>query len=179
MADVPSGPVWTPPPTMQIKKNTFVVPWPLLQFRNRFTVELLGRVISPPHGLYLYTEQHKQNKRTQYRHPFLVWNSNPRTQRSNERRNSCLRPRGHCDRLNVWFLFPLALQLNSGLGRLHEISVSLRLLDPERSVGLLGRVISSSQDPYLYTNTEKRTHNTNTKHPFPEWDSNTRRQFIP
>jgi ABC-type nickel/cobalt efflux system permease component RcnA len=32
------------------------------------------------------------------------------------------------------------------------------LLDLRHSVGLLGRVISSSQDLYLYTNTEKRPH---------------------
>jgi hypothetical protein len=38
------------------------------------------------------------------------------------------------------------------------------LLDLRYSVELLGRVISSSQGLYLYTNTEKRTH-TNTKHP--------------
>jgi hypothetical protein len=46
-------------------------------------------------------------------------------------------------------------------------------LDPTQSVGLLGRVISSSQGLWLYTNTEKRTY-TNTKHPCPEWDSNPR-----
>jgi hypothetical protein len=33
-----------------------------------------------------------------------------------------------------------------------------QFLDQGQSVGLLGRVISSSQGPYLYTNTEKRTH---------------------
>jgi hypothetical protein len=62
----------------------------------------------------------------------------------------------------------------------------LQLLDVGQSVGLLGRVISSSQGLYLYTNTEKRTHNTNTKQSCPEWDSNTRsrrprerRQFMP
>jgi hypothetical protein len=67
-----------------------------------------------------------------------------------------------------------------------KLSVSLQLLDLGQSVGLLGRVISSSQGLYLYTNTEKRTHNTNTKHPCPEWDSNSRsrrprerRQFMP
>jgi hypothetical protein len=37
-----------------------------------------------------------------------------------------------------------------------------------RSVGLLGRVISSSQGLYLFTNT---------KHPCPEWDSNPRSRF--
>jgi hypothetical protein len=47
------------------------------------------------------------------------------------------------------------------------------LLDLGHSVGLLGRVISSSQGFYLLTNTEKRTY-TNTKHPCPEWDSNPR-----
>jgi hypothetical protein len=41
-----------------------------------------------------------------------------------------------------------------------KLSVSLQLLDLGQSVGLLGRVISSSQGLYLYTNTEKRTHNT-------------------
>jgi hypothetical protein len=55
-----------------------------------------------------------------------------------------------------------------------KLSVSLQLLDLGQLVGLLGRVISSSQCLYLYTNTEKRTHNTNTKHQFREWDSSTR-----
>jgi hypothetical protein len=55
--------------------------------------------------------------------------------------------------LQCHYFFPLALQPNSGLGRLHEISVSLQLLDLGQSIGLLGRVISSSQGPYLYTNT--------------------------
>jgi hypothetical protein len=43
----------------------------------------------------------------------------------------------------------------------------------KQSVWLLGRVISSSQGLYLYTNTEKRTH-TNTKRPYPGWYSNPR-----
>jgi hypothetical protein len=47
------------------------------------------------------------------------------------------------------------------------------LQDLRQSVELLGRLISSSQGFYLYTNTEKRPH-TNTKHPCPEWDSNQR-----
>jgi hypothetical protein len=37
-------------------------PWPLLQFRKKFftqTARLLGRVISPSQGRYLYTGQHK------------------------------------------------------------------------------------------------------------------------
>jgi hypothetical protein len=55
-----------------------------------------------------------------------------------------------------------------------KLSVSLQLLDLGQSEGLLGWVISSSQGLYLYTNTEKRTNNTNIKHLCPEWDSNPR-----
>jgi hypothetical protein len=40
-----------------------------------------------------------------------------------------------------------------------KLSVSLQLLDLGQSVGLLGLVISSSQVLYLYTYTEKHTHN--------------------
>jgi hypothetical protein len=68
-----------------------------------------------------------------------------------------------------------------------QLSVSLRFffLNHRQSVGLLGRVISSSQGLYLYTNTEKPIY-TNTKHPCPELDSNPRsrlpserRQYMP
>jgi hypothetical protein len=45
------------------------------------------------------------------------------------------------------------------------------LLDLRHSVGLLGRVISSSQGLYLHANTEKHTHTPNTPHTF-EWESN-------
>jgi hypothetical protein len=67
-----------------------------------------------------------------------------------------------------------------------KLSVSLKLLDLGQPAGLLGRVISSSQGLCLYTNTEKRTYNTNTKHPSLRRDSkprsqrpSERRQFIP
>jgi hypothetical protein len=73
-----------------------------------------------------------------------------------------------------------------GLAASMKLSVSFQLLDLGQSVGLLGRVISSSQGLYLYTNTEKRKQNTNTKYPCPEWVSNPqsrrprkRRQFMP
>jgi hypothetical protein len=54
---------------------------------------LLGRVISPSQGRYLNIGQHKHRKKCMHRHQCLQWNSNPRSQRSSERR-----PRGHCDR---------------------------------------------------------------------------------
>jgi hypothetical protein len=43
-----------------------------------------------------------------------------------------------------------------------KLSVSLQLLDLGQSVGLLGRVIGSSQDHYLYTTTQKNAHTTQT-----------------
>jgi hypothetical protein len=72
----------------------FVGPWPLLQFRNLFTqtVLLLERVISPSQGRCLHTGQHKINA---HGHPCLEWDSNPRSQRSSERRQfmpSMVRP---------------------------------------------------------------------------------------
>jgi hypothetical protein len=69
---------------------------------------------------------------------------------------------------SLWLYSPI-----HALAASMKLSVSLQLLDLEQLAGLLGRVISSSQGFYLYTNTE-RTHNTNTKHPCPEWDSNPR-----
>jgi hypothetical protein len=47
--------------------HPFLVPWPIFQFLDLFrqSVELLGRGISSSQGRYLYTVQHKQNKRTQ------------------------------------------------------------------------------------------------------------------
>jgi hypothetical protein len=57
------------------------------------------------------------------------------------------------------FLFPLALQPHFGPWLTSmKLSVSLGLLNLIHSVGLLGRVISSLQGLYLYTNTGKRTH---------------------
>jgi hypothetical protein len=70
---------------------------------------------------------------------------------------------------HLWLYSPI-----KALAASMKLSVLLQLLDLGESVGLLGRVISSSQGLYLYTNTEKRTHNTNTKYLCPEWDSNSR-----
>jgi hypothetical protein len=46
-----------------------------------------------------------------------------------------------------------------------KLSVSPKLLDLGQPAGLLGWVINPPQGPYRYTNTEKRTHNTNIKRP--------------
>jgi hypothetical protein len=84
------------------------------------------------------------------------------------------------------FVFLWLYSPSQALAASMKLSVSLQLLDLGQSVGLLGQVISSSQGLYLYMNTEKRTHNTNTKHPCPEWDTNPRsrrprerRHFMP
>jgi hypothetical protein len=55
-----------------------------------------------------------------------------------------------------------------------KLSISLQLPHLGQSAGILGRVISSSQGLCPYMNAEKRTHNTNTKHLWPMWDSNPR-----
>jgi hypothetical protein len=49
-----------------------------------YSVGLFGQEMSPSQGRYSHTEQHKQNKRTW--HPFLEWDSSPRSQCSSERR---------------------------------------------------------------------------------------------
>jgi hypothetical protein len=83
--------------------------------------------------------------------------------------------------------FPLALQPSSGLGRPNE-TFRFTSVTRSRTVGRTpwtgDQLVTRSL--YLYTNTEKRTHNTNTKHPCPERDSNPRsrrprerRQFVP
>jgi hypothetical protein len=48
--------------------------------------------------LSTHTTTQTQNKNTQYRHPCLEWDSNPRSQCGAGEDRSCLRPRGHCDR---------------------------------------------------------------------------------
>jgi hypothetical protein len=77
----------------------------------------------------------------------------------------------------VFFSFPLPVQPNSGLGRLHETfrftSVTRSRTDggtPWTGDQLRARPLSAQ----THTRTEKRTHNTNTKHPCPEWYSNPR-----
>jgi hypothetical protein len=61
------------------------------------------------------------------------------------------------------FFFPWRYSRNLGLGLPPWNSLfQFGFLDFRQSVGLLGRVISSSQGIYLYINTEKRTH-THTK----------------
>jgi hypothetical protein len=75
----------------------------------------------------------------------------------------------HSLSLSLWCYSP-----NLGLGLpAWNSPFHFGFLDLRHSVGLLGRVISSSQGLYLYTNTEKRTH-TNTKHPCSGLDSNPR-----
>jgi hypothetical protein len=68
-----------------------------------------------------------------------------------------------CNHLNlnlvcVFFLWRYSPHLGLGLPPWNS-PFNFGLLDLRHSVGLLGRVISSSQGVYLYTNTEKRTSN--------------------
>jgi hypothetical protein len=80
----------------------FVGPWPLFHFLILYTIGRTPWTGYQPLAKALSTHRttQTQNKYTQYRHPCFEWNSNPRSQRSSERRRSCLRPRSHCDRQN-------------------------------------------------------------------------------
>jgi hypothetical protein len=64
------------------------------QFHNNFSqkVGLLGWVISSSQGLYLNKRKHKHriNAYTHTEHPSFTWDSNPRSQRSSERRQFML-----------------------------------------------------------------------------------------
>jgi hypothetical protein len=74
----------------------------------------------------------------------------------------------HALSLSSWITDFFFLWLHSpsqALAASMELSISLQLLD-------LGQMMSLLQGLYLYTNTQKRTHNTNTKHLCPEGDSN-------
>jgi hypothetical protein len=64
------------------------------------TVGLLGRVISPSQGRYLHTEQHKHriNAHTDNHALSGIRIHDPSNRASED--SSCLRQRGHCDRLN-------------------------------------------------------------------------------
>jgi hypothetical protein len=70
----------------------FVWPWPLLQFRNPFytvvrTSSMSNQPVSRP--LPNHTTTQTLNKRT-HKHPWLEWDSKPRSQRSSERRQFML-----------------------------------------------------------------------------------------
>jgi hypothetical protein len=125
--------------------------FPLIQFRNHFskTVSLLGRVISSSEGLYLNTEQHKQNKRihTPNIHTLSgIRNHDPTVRASDD--SSCLRiARLLWPASKYYFPFPpygSTAQFWAFAASM-KLSVSFRLLDLGQSAELLWRVISSSQ----------------------------------
>jgi hypothetical protein len=60
--------------------------------------------------------------------------------------------------LHIHFFLPLAPTLRELAPALEHRAEFPQFPDQGQSVGLLGRVISSSQGLYLYTNTEKRAH---------------------
>jgi Mn2+/Fe2+ NRAMP family transporter len=79
----------------------FVEPWPLSQFCNLFykAIGLLGGVISPSQGRYLYAAQHKHkiSPHTNIHALSGIRTHDPSVRASEE--SSCLRTRGYCDRL--------------------------------------------------------------------------------
>jgi hypothetical protein len=72
----------------------------------------------------------------------------------------------------------LITELSTCSTLLWSIGLISQFLEHSQTVGLLGRVISSSQG--LYSNTGQHKHrktHTHIKHPCPEWDSNPRSRF--
>jgi hypothetical protein len=132
-------------------------------------------VIFSSQGLYLNTGQHKHRINT-YTHqtsmpcvgfePTIPASEREKTVHGLDRQAAvtCIN--------NIFCLWRYSPNLGLGLPPWNSPFHS-SFLDRRQSVGPLGWVISSSQDLYLYINTEKRTH-THTKHPYPEWDSNPR-----
>jgi hypothetical protein len=87
---------------------------PLIQFRNHFSqsVGLRGRVISPSHGRYIHTGQHK-HKINAHRgiHLSGIRTHDPSIQASED--SSCLRPCGYCERLSSQLLSGTTSNYNS------------------------------------------------------------------
>jgi hypothetical protein len=81
------------------------------------SVGLLGRRISPLQGRCLHTEQYKHTINA-HRHPCLEWNPNSGPQCSSGEDDSCLRPRGHCDRRRTELHTPDITQLDFQLSTL-------------------------------------------------------------
>jgi hypothetical protein len=89
----------------------FVGPWPFRRFPNLFNT--VGRtpwwVISPSQGRYLHTGQHKYkiNAHTNIHASsgFRIHNPSIRVGEG----SSCLRPRGHCDRLSGLSLLQIVI----------------------------------------------------------------------
>jgi hypothetical protein len=97
---------------LSIALQPFVALWSFIQFVILFTqtVELLGRVISPSQGRYLHTGQHKHriNAHTDIRAFSGIRTHDPSIRVSKD--SSCLRPRGHCDRLIYVYIYVYIFQ---------------------------------------------------------------------
>jgi hypothetical protein len=80
-------------------------PRPLIQFRNHFsqTAGLLGRVISSSQGRYLNTKQHKHRINAQTDIYGLSGIRKHDTSVRASEDSSCLRLRGYCDRLIIYY----------------------------------------------------------------------------
>jgi hypothetical protein len=97
--------------------SPFFGPWPLLQFRDLFTqtVGLLGRVIGPSQGLYLYTGQnkHRINAHTNIHASSRIRTFDTRVGASED--SSCRRSLGYRDRHVVTLIFHLTVSVSREL----------------------------------------------------------------
>jgi hypothetical protein len=94
--------------------------WLLFQFFNLYTQSVgpLGGGISPSQGRYPYTQEHKHRIKTHiHQASGGIRTQDPSVSAGED--SSCLRPRGHCDRPYVSFLFLWLYSLILDLGRLN------------------------------------------------------------
>jgi hypothetical protein len=86
------------------------------------TVGLLGLVVSPSQGRYLYRGQHKHRTNAYTNiHAFSgIRTHDPSVPASED--NSCLRPRGHCDRWNYYHPPKIKLYVQNCLCNMYKVS---------------------------------------------------------
>jgi hypothetical protein len=93
-----------------------------LQFLNVMkSIGLLGRVINPTQGCYLHRTTQTQNKFRQIFMPIVRFEPTiPAFERANI---SCLRPRGHCDRLHFLRYYPVKANVTHNHSESSDISL--------------------------------------------------------
>jgi hypothetical protein len=116
-----------------------------------YTVGLLGRGISPSHGLYLHIEQDKHIIHA-HSTDIHVRTHDPSVRASED--SSCLRPRGHCDRhvllMHVWIATAknkILSTLTSGPFRRKRLSINTRI----PAFSLKTSVIQTECGEHLYS----------------------------
>jgi hypothetical protein len=86
-------------------------PWPLFQFLSLYTVSRPSWTGSTHRKAATFT-QNTTNTECTHRHSCVEWDSNPRSQCSSGKDDSCLRLRDHCDRPTENLLYLICLNVS-------------------------------------------------------------------